>query len=188
MNMSEAMNHRIKVLSTDDPLFQTVARMVKPPQFTAEKTYFEAAYASFDIAQGTEVDLSFFYEPPSDNPWADPRRTFDRHLRTEELWVCMEGDFYLPVAVCANPDDPEELPKPEEMICFEVRQGDVFVLKPNVWHTGPWAMQKGQSFSFYMALSGHRKSQDGDLVDHILKDFPNHAGILPDVDETGRPR
>lgn len=59
--------HRLRVLSTDDPLFQKVARMVRPPQYAADKTYFEAAYASFDIAQGTEVDLSFYYEPASDS-------------------------------------------------------------------------------------------------------------------------
>jgi hypothetical protein len=186
--MSELNIHKLKIRTTDDPLFATVARMAKPPKMVSETSYFEPAYSSFNIADGTLVDLSYLYEPASDTPWSKTRSRFDRHIQTEELWVVMEGDFYVPFGLCSNPEDPESLPKPEEMMCFLIRKGDVFILKPNVWHTGPWPKEKGMAVSFYMALSGHRQKADGDNVDFFMRDFAGNAAVLPDLDEAGRPR
>jgi hypothetical protein len=39
-----------------------------------------------------------------------------------------------------------------------------------------------------MMLSGHRKADSGENVDHIIKEFPDGASIFPDVDEGGQPR
>lgn len=186
--MSDLNIHRVKIRSTDDPLFATVARMAKPPKMVSDKSYFEPAYSSFNIADGTLVDLSYLYEPASETPWSKTRNKFDRHLFTEELWMVTEGDFYVPLALCKNPDDPEDVPNPEEMMCFEIHKGDVFILKPNVWHTGPWPKEKGMAVSFYMALSGHRQKASGENVDFIMKDFPNNTAILPDLEEAGKPR
>jgi hypothetical protein len=179
--------HRLKVRTPDDPLFASVARMVNPPRATAERTLFEPAYASFDIAAGTTVDVSYFYEPPSARPWEKGRTGFDRHLATDELWVVTEGDLLLPLAPCARPDDPEDEPRPEQFLCFAFRAGDLFVVKPNVWHCGPWAAAD-RAVRFFMMLSGHRKAAAGGNVDHIVKRFPEGVEILPDVDDRGRPR
>ncbi|TBL79074.1 hypothetical protein [Paenibacillus thalictri] len=185
--MRELNIHKLKIRTTDDPLFETVARMAKPPQMTSEKSLFAPAYGSFNIADGTVVDLSYLYEPGSDTPWSKPRNRFDRHLFTEELWMVSEGDFYVPFGLCKNPDDPEDIPQPDEIHCFLIRKGDVFVLKPNVWHCGPWPREKGMAVSFYMALSGHRQSASGGNVDYIMKDFAGDWAILPDLDDSGRP-
>lgn len=179
---------RVKVRTSDDPLFSTVARAVNPPARQADRTLFLPAYAGFNIAEGSKVDISYFYEPPSDEPWATPKRTFDRHLRTDELWVAMEGDMWVAMAPCRRPDDPQDTPRPEDMLCFEIKQGDALVVRPNTWHTGPWPAQPGQAVRFFMLLSGHRKADSGDNVDHIMRDFPDGAAILPDVDAEGRPR
>jgi len=61
-------------------------------------------------------------------------------------------------------------------------------MRPNVWHTGPWPAQAGQAVRFFMMLSGHRKADSGENVDHIIKEFPDGASIFPDVDEGGQPR
>lgn len=181
--MNDTANiYRLPILTTDDPLFAKMARMVRPPKIESDQTVFEPAYASFDVADGSVVDLSYFYQPPSDDPWSKVKGMFDRHLRTEELWVVMDGEFYMPLGLCSDPDDPDEMPKLDEMVCFIIKKGDIFVLKPNVWHCGPWSRHKGKPFSFYMALSGHRTDSSGVNVDYIIKKFPEGTGILPDAE------
>src|ERR1700737_5006868 len=123
--------HRLKVRATDDPLFDTVARLVNPPAGEPTQTTFLPAYAGFNIGTGADVDISYFGAPPSDRPWDSPRGRFDRHLRTEELWVVAEGDFYVPMAVCRRPDDPQDSPRHEDMLCFFVKEGDLFTVRPN---------------------------------------------------------
>lgn len=185
--MGEPVITRLKVRSTEDPLFGTVARMVKPPEVDEGTPYFLPAFAGFDIAEGTQVDISVVYQPLSDRPWAQPRSDFDRHWRTEELWIVAEGDFYVPLAPARHPENQDELPHPEDMLCFAIKQGDLFVLKPNVWHTGPWAMKAGQAVRFYMLLSGHREAVSGGHVDYAVRHFPGEAAVIPDVDDSGRP-
>lgn len=186
--MEKSLVYRLKVRTPDDPAFSAVARMVNPPAIDPEKTRFVPAYAGFNIGEGADVDISYFHEPPSAAPWRRPRSGFDRHLRSEELWVVVEGDFYLPLGLCRYPDDPEDVPHPDDMLCFTFREGDLFVLRPNVWHCGPWPVRPGISVRFYMLLSGHRKAASGQNVDHITRRFPGDVAILPDVDEDGRPR
>lgn len=186
--MNKEWIHRLKVRTPDDPLFASVARMVNPPQGSASERAFVPAYAGFDIGDGSQVDISYFYEPPAPQPWLKPRNNFDRHLRTEELWVVAEGEILLPLGPCRHPDDPEDEPRPEEMSCFAFRQGDLFVLRPNVWHCGPWPLVPNAPVRFYMFLSGHRKATSGANVDHITRRFPEGVGILPDVDDQGRAR
>src|SRR5690348_14970110 len=111
--MSNLTIERLKVRSSDDPLFSTVARAVNPPERQADHTLFLPAYAGFNIAEGSNVDISYFYEPPSDQPWSTPKRRFDRHVRTDELWVALEGDMLVALAPCGRPDDPHDTPRPE---------------------------------------------------------------------------
>jgi hypothetical protein len=186
--MAVSSVHKLQVRTIDDPLFDTVARLVNPPATAGDKTSFLAAYAGFNIGAGTDVDISYYDAPGTAQPWATPRNRFDRHLRTDELWVCTEGDFYVPMAVCREPDNAEDVPRPEDMVCFLVPRGTLFVVRPNVWHTGPWPAQAGQAVRFFMMLSGHRKADSGENVDHIIKEFPDGASIFPDVDEGGQPR
>ena len=103
---------RLKVRASDDPLFSTVARAVNPPARQADQTLFLPAYDGFNIAEGSKVDISYFYEPSADEPWTKPKQTFDRHVRTDELWVAMEGDMWVAMAPCRRPDDPQDTPQP----------------------------------------------------------------------------
>lgn len=189
--MSEQTIHRLKVRPTTDALFETVARLVNPPAVSRTETSFLPAYAQFDIADGTEVDLSYFYAPPADPSRPKPRSRFDRHLRTDELWVVAEGDFFLPLSACRYPDDPDDPPRPEDFLCFSIKPGDLFVIQPNVWHCGPWPAKPDTPVRFYMLLSGHRKGgtgERGEFVDFYQVDFPGNMVVVPDLDGLGRPR
>jgi hypothetical protein len=179
--------HKLPMRTVDDPAFATVARMVNPPPTEPDKRAFLPAYAGFNIADGSDVDISYYYAPPAPVSDWPARRRFDRHLRTEELWVVTEGDFLLPLAACRNPDDPDDAPRPEDFLCFAIKQGDLFVLRPNVWHCGPWPTREGAAVRFLMMLSGHRKSteqQAADYVDFIQREFPEDTGILPELEQT----
>jgi hypothetical protein len=164
---------KLKVLSITDPSFAKVARPVVPPPFTPGK--FFPAYAGFNIGSGSDVDIS----------WLDvaaglPYRVvsgFDRHLHTEELFIAVDGDFYLPAAPCKHPEDADDTPTPDDFCCWRINQGDMFVLKPNVWHDGCWPVDPTKNVRFIMILSGHRAGAGGDRVDHIIKRFPEGMGI-----------
>jgi hypothetical protein len=186
--MSVGIAHKLKIRDVDDPLFDRVARLVNPPAVEADKTAFLPAYAGFNIGAGTDVDISYFAAPAGDQPWATPRNRFDRHLVTDELWVCTNGSFYVPMAPCREPDNPDDVPRPQDMLCFYIPRGTLFVVRPNVWHTGPWPAEPGQPVEFFMLLSGHRKAatRSGENVDHIVREFADGATIFPDVDERGR--
>jgi hypothetical protein len=173
---------RLQVLSTDDPSFAEVARMVNIPPVTPEGKFFPA-YDGFNIGAGSDVDISWL-----DVAAGYPYRVvagFDRHLHTEELFIATEGDFYFPAAPCRHPDDPEDMPTPEDFRCWHIKQGDMFVLKPNVWHDGCWPVDANRMVRFIMILSGHRGSASGldGRVDHIVKRFPEGVGILVDAAE-----
>lgn len=181
--MTEQTIHRLEVRPLTDPLFETVARLVNPPEVDPSAVAFLPAYAGFDVADGSVVDISYFYAPPSDPSKPAPRRMFDRHLRTEELWVVAEGDFLLPLSACRFPEDPDDPPRPEDFLCFAVSEGDMFVLKPNVWHCGPWPTREGTPVKFFMFLSGHRKPADAggddDYVDFYQRYFPEGVAVVP---------
>jgi mannose-6-phosphate isomerase-like protein (cupin superfamily) len=179
---------RLEVRSTEEPLFKELARKVNPPDVEESgKTEFIPAYAGFDIGEGSQVDISYFYSPPSDRPWETPKTNFDRHWHTEELWVVVQGDFLLPLAKCREPNNPDEVPRAEDMHLFAVKEGDLFVVRPNVWHTGPWAASPGQPYTFYMMLSGHRKATEDENVDYTVHQFPEDVAILPALDADGQP-
>ena len=175
------MVHRLPVKSTDDPAFARVARRVEEPERDPGKpTQFFPALATFGIGAGPDVDISLYYSQPSASMIA--RGRFDRHLHTEEFFVALEGDWYMPMGECRNPDDPEERPRAEDMCIFLVKQGDLFVLRSNVWHTGVWPAGADQPAKFLMILSGHRAGSGlQGRVDHIVMELEDGGAVVPDV-------
>ena len=87
----------------------------------------------------------------------------------------------MPMATCRNPDDPEEIPHPEDLLCFHVRAGDMYVLKANVWHNGGWPAPGVEKTRYIMVLSGHRGGEGHQgRVDHIVKSLPDGMQIQPE--------
>jgi hypothetical protein len=177
---------KLPVFGTESVEFGMVARSVTPIVADQTATTFLPAYGQFSLGEGCEADISFFFEPASDRPWESPRLIADRHLRTEELWLPIRGEFVVALGVAVDPFDAETPPRGEEMRCFVVRDGEAFVLRRNVWHCGPWPLHRGEAVRFFMVLSGHRKQESGTgAVDHVLREFACDGGIVPDADMLG---
>jgi hypothetical protein len=175
--MPELEIHKLEVLPISDPSFDKVGRYIKPPPATPGKSEFYPAYTGFNIGAGSDVDISWLYVAAA--PW-QPKVGWDRHITTEELFIATEGDYYFPAAPCRNPDDPDDIPQPEDFVCWRVNQGDMYVLKPNMWHDGCWAVDPNQMIKFIMVLSGHRASEGGGHVDYYRKQFPEGLAVFID--------
>jgi hypothetical protein len=174
--MTDTAVHQIPIVSPEDPRYERLARrVVFPMSDPAKAGEFFPAFAGFNIPD-TSVDVSFLYSFRR-----EPTAGFDRHLRTEEMFVVLEGDFVIPMAPCKDPADPEEEPSPEDFVAALVRQGEAIILRPNVWHNGGWPVDPERGTRYVMVLSGHRAggSHQG-RADHIVKKFPGGATIAPD--------
>lgn len=178
--MSDTNVHRIPVVSLDDSRYAHLARRVTfPPSERSARGKFYPALAGFSVGSSTDVDVSFFY---SFN--REPLSGFDRHLRTEELFVVLEGDFCIPLAACNESENADEQPTPDDFVGVVVREGEALILRPNVWHNGGWPVDPEKGVRFIMVLSGHRPgtSHQG-RVDHIVQKFANDAKIYPDWED-----
>ena len=178
--MSETKIHRLKVLSTDDPSFAEVARFVNPPPVRPDgRGEFFPAYTGFNIGSGSDVDISYLYVAAG--PYR-PHSGFDRHLYTEEMFIAIEGDFYFPAAPCRHPEDPEDVPYPEDFHCWRINERYIFIYLLNVWHNGCWPVDPTKMVKFVMVLSGHRAAREGGKVDHLTGRFPEEGmGIIVDL-------
>jgi len=65
---------------------------------------------------------------------ADPITWMERHLRTMEIFISIEGDFLLAMNRPAEPSDPKGVPQTEDVRIFHVREGQTVVMKPGSWH------------------------------------------------------
>lgn len=176
MSTTQTGVHRIPIVSLDDPSYAHLARRVTFPASDRSKTLdFFPAFEGFNTGDGA-IDVSLFYSFDT-----EPQAMFDRHLRTEEFFIPVEGDFYIPLAPCRDAADPDEQPAPDDFVCALVREGEGMILNANVWHNGGWPADPQKGTRFLMILSGHRAGSGVDgRVDHIVKEFPAGTTILPD--------
>jgi hypothetical protein len=175
--MTDSRVHHISIVSLDDPRLHALARRVPfPVSDRSERGKFFPALGGFNVGSGSDVDVSFLY---SFN--REPSAGFDRHLRSEEMFVPLQGDFCIPLAACKNPADPNEVPTPDDFVGTIVKQGEAMILRPNVWHNGGWPVDPDVGVRYIMVLSGHRAgaSHQG-RIDHIVEKFAGDAMIFPD--------
>jgi hypothetical protein len=174
--MSVPRVHCIPVVSLGDPRYSRLARrIVFPPSKRAEGLQFFPALAGFNVGAGSDVDVSFLFTFRR-----DPCGGFDRHLRTEEMFVPLDGDLCIPLAPCRDASDPEEKPVPEEFVCVMVPHGEAVILAPNVWHTAGWPIDEEKGVRYIMVLSGHRPGTGAQgNVDYIATELADGVKILP---------
>jgi hypothetical protein len=147
-----------------------------PPSDPSQPSKFYPAFAGFNVGSGADVDVSFLYSFAT-----APKAGFDRHLRTEEMFVSLQGDLCIPLAPCKEPDNPDEQPTTDDFVCAIVPQGAAIILRPNVWHNGGWPVDPKAGVRYIMVLSGHRAGTGIEgRVDHITKNFAGGATIVPD--------
>ena len=177
----------LPIYSTDSADFRQVARETTPTLPSTPGIAFIPAYEQFTIASGTLVDISYLHHPASRSPWSTPQNLIDRHVRTDELWVPVKGEFFTAMGVASHPNDPESRPVALEMKCFAIHEGQSFVVRPNVWHGPVWPMRPDQEVAFYMFLSGHRQDPGRrGTVDHISLELADGESIVPDVESWSR--
>ena len=174
---------QLPVLSTNDSRFSEVAEMIALPEIEPNAgIQFFPAFAGFETsASGAgRIDISYLYVP-----WhRDPLTDFDKHPDNEELFIVLQGDFYMIVGSAGGGD----YPRPDEMRCFHVREGDVFVQKRNVWHTACWPLDPTRPTKYLMILNGHRATDgdssnlvhgSGNRVDHNIRSLENQLAVMP---------
>ena len=84
--------------------------------------------ATFHIDGEAEIGICTIHKS------AEPVTRMERHLKTMEIFVSIEGDFLLAMSRPEVPDDPEDIPQAEKVKAFHVREGQTVVMKPGSWH------------------------------------------------------
>ena len=64
----------------------------------------------------------------------------ERHLKTPELLMPVDGDMIVVVGPPDYLDEPQRLPAPERFVAFRVAEGQGVIFKPGVWHWAPFAV------------------------------------------------
>ncbi len=174
--MLEKKTIRIPVQSTEDPSFNEIGRMVYLPETCCERgIQFFPAFEGFETStKGNElIDLSYLYVP-----WhRDPLFEFDIHPDNEELFIILQGDFYMITGAGRSGEEPAV----EDMRCYHLKQGDIFIQKKNVWHTACWPLDRSTDVKYLMILRGHRTiDSQGAKLDHNIRNLRDNTAVIPD--------
>jgi ureidoglycolate hydrolase len=166
----------LPVQSTEDPSFNEIGRMVYLPETCPEKgiQFFPAFEGFATSTKGNELmDISYLYVP-----WhRDPLFEFDIHPDNEELFIILEGEFYMITGAGKSGGNP----RLEDMHCYHLKQGDMFIQKRNVWHTACWPLDRRQEVKYLMILRGHRSiDENGAKLDHNIRRFCDNIAVIPD--------
>ena len=84
--------------------------------------------ATFHIDGEAEIGICTVHKS------AEPMTWMERHLKTMEIFVSIEGDFLLAMSRPEDPADPEDIPQADKVRAFHVREGQTVVMKPGSWH------------------------------------------------------
>jgi ureidoglycolate lyase len=82
----------------------------------------------------------------------------ERHDRTPEVMIALEGDV---IFVVAGIDSSADIPAHEKVEAFTLKQGEGVILKPGVWHWAPFCKDKNAKMLF-MYKEG--TIQNGDVL------------------------
>lgn len=74
----------------------------------------------------------------------------ERHMRSEECLIPLNGDCLIYVGAAHHPDEPERFDGPEALAVFRVPAGYAVILNKGVWHGAP--MAEGQTVSVMVWL------------------------------------
>ena len=175
--MTEKNVRRIPIVSLDDSRYSRLARLVVfPPSAKPGVMEFFPAIAGFNIGSGVDVDLSFLY---SFN--MEPSGGVDRHIRTEEMFVPLDGDLCLPLAPCEEAYGGAIPPRIENFVGVRICHGEALILSKNVWHNGGWPVDAKSGVRYIMVLSGHREAHaGGGPIDFVTATLPGQGTIIPD--------
>ncbi len=171
--MSTIPVHAIPVVAAPPPSLARLFTFARPDR--SRRDEFFPAVAGFDIGSGSLVDVSYLYSFSR-----APSTGVDRHLRTEEMFVPLDGDLCLPLAPCRDPSNPRDQPRAEDFVGVIVHHGQAVILNANVWHNGGWPVDADRGVRYIMVLSGHRAGAAGkEFLDFQTATLPAGTSILP---------
>jgi ureidoglycolate hydrolase len=84
--------------------------------------------ATFNIDGETEIGICTVHKSTEPMTW------MERHLKTMEVFISIEGDFLLAMSRPQDPADPEHIPQADAVRAFHVREGQTVVMQPGSWH------------------------------------------------------
>lgn len=125
---------------------------VIPPLVNAENLKFWTTIATYTVDGETEIALCQVKKS------VDFVGMLERHVKTPEILVPIEGDFILPVAPAGNLQDPAEIPEASGVEAFIVRSDQAVVMEKGVWHTAPIPI--GKETSFFVIFRKETSKQD----------------------------
>ncbi len=177
--MSSKTVARIPTYPLEHPYFSEIAHMVELPVTDPDAgIQFFPAIDGFETGSvGSEkIDISYLYVPYH----RDSLCSFDKHPHNEELFVVLQGSFHMIAGLSKH----GEFPRIEELRCFYVKEGDIFIQKRNVWHTACWPVNPEIPVRYLMVLSGHRSLNEEEVkVDHYIRELPDNYAVIPDFPE-----
>jgi len=142
-----------KITPTSFAKFGKVAdAKIKPPLVDAENLKFWTTITTYTVDGETEIALCQVKKS------VDSVEMLERHVKTPEILVPIEGDFILPVAPAGNLQDPEETPEASSVEAFLVRSDQAVVMEKGVWHTAPIPI--GEETSFFVIFRKETTKQD----------------------------
>jgi len=89
----------------------------------------------------------------------------ERHLHSMETMLFLNGPFYMPFAI-AQGNDPEELPKVDNIKIFKFNSLQGAVLNKLVWHWTPFPLSENSSGMFIFETG----TVENDLIIKTFKD------------------
>lgn len=84
--------------------------------------------------------------------------SMERHVKTPEVLVPIDGDFVLPVALSKDLEDPDERPNAENVEAFYVNDKQCLVMAEGVWHWAPFPV--GEQASFFVIFKKETSKND----------------------------
>ena len=74
----------------------------------------------------------------------------ERHLKTVEMIVPIQGDCVMHVAAPNGPNELDRKPALEDYRVFRIRSGQAVILKPGVWHAAPFALRESTAVLVFL--------------------------------------
>jgi len=125
---------------------------IKPPLVDAENLKFWTTIATYTVEGDTEIALCQVKNS------TNSVGMLERHIKTPEILVPIEGDFILPVAPAGNLQDTDEIPEASGVEAFLVHSDQAVVMEKGVWHTAP--IPTGKEISFFVIFRKETTKQD----------------------------
>lgn len=138
----------IPVKKLTDKLFKPFGKIIQKP-IGLKPTISNEMIELYDLDKlvGATFDVK---GPIGIGYFETPRRSLapllERHVKTPELLIPLEGCSILPIAPASPLDDPEAVPDPNRVLGFFMSGEEAVFIHPGVWHFIPNAVTRVASF------------------------------------------